>query len=189
MTQSCRCPRRKVRPGVGAPSPVPPPPLLHPSMSICAPLPSHAETCGANLGKVSLFEGDNSISHVPSPEVHAHRRPCPFPPRAPFNWARLCSSFREIHSICPGFFPPVVASVHVHLCSLAFPCWDMRCKYRDAAAISSPQSPHVTLSLFRSLGDSPLPVIVCVYDFSDLFPAALHGRQAMLTVFASVHVT
>ena len=52
---------------------------------------------------------------------------------------------------------------------------------RDGGGITG-FPPHVTRSLFRSLGDGPVPVIVCTYEVSDLFPAALHGRHAMLTV-------
>ena len=59
----------------------------------------------------------------------------------------------------------------------------MRWESSDPAAISFPQSPHATLSLFLSLGVGPSPVIVCPYDSSDLFPGVLHGLHVMLTVF------
>ena len=38
-----------------------------------------------------------------------------------------------------------------------------------------PQSPHVTLYLFLSLGVGPSPVMMCPYVSSDLFPGVLHG--------------
>ena len=53
----------------------------------------------------------------------------------------------------------------------------------DPAAISCPQSPHVTLSFFLSLGVVPSPVIVCPYVYSDLFPGVLHVLHFMHTVF------
>ena len=59
----------------------------------------------------------------------------------------------------------------------------MRWESSDPAAISCPQSPHVTLSHFLSLGVGPSPVIVCPYVASDLFPGVLHGLHVMLTVF------
>ena len=59
----------------------------------------------------------------------------------------------------------------------------MRWESSDPAAISCPLSPHVTLSLFLSLGVGPSPVIVCPYVASDLFPGVLHGLHVMLTVF------
>ena len=59
----------------------------------------------------------------------------------------------------------------------------MQWESSDPAAISFPQSPHVTLSLFLSLGVVPSPVIVCPYFSSDLFPGVLHGLHVMLTVF------
>ena len=62
----------------------------------------------------------------------------------------------------------------------------MRWESSDPAAISWPQSPHVTRSLFLSLGVGPAPVIVCVYDVSDLFPGVLHGLHVMLTVFSLI---
>ena len=59
----------------------------------------------------------------------------------------------------------------------------MRWESCDPATISCPQSPHVTLSLFLSLGVGPSPLIVCPYSASDLFPGVLHGLHVMLTVF------
>ena len=52
----------------------------------------------------------------------------------------------------------------------------------NPAAISLPQSPHVTLSLFLSLGVGPSPIMMCPYVSSDIFPGVLHGLQVMLTV-------
>ena len=46
----------------------------------------------------------------------------------------------------------------------------MRWESSDPAAISLPQSPHVTLSLFLSLGVGPSPVMMCPYVSSDLSP-------------------
>ena len=59
----------------------------------------------------------------------------------------------------------------------------MRCESSDPTAISCPQYPHVTRSLFLSLGVGPAPVIMCLYDASDLLPGVLHGLHVMLTVF------
>ena len=59
----------------------------------------------------------------------------------------------------------------------------MRWESSDPAAIYCPQSPHVTRSIFLSLGVGPAPVIICSYDASDLFPGVLHGLHVMLTVF------
>ena len=59
----------------------------------------------------------------------------------------------------------------------------MQWESSDPAAISCPQSPHVTLSLFLFLGVGPPPVIVCPYVSSDLFPGVLHGLHVMLTIF------
>ena len=58
----------------------------------------------------------------------------------------------------------------------------MRWDSSDPAAISLPQSPHVTLSLFLYLGVGPSPVMMCPYVSSDLFPGVLHGLHVMLTV-------
>ena len=58
----------------------------------------------------------------------------------------------------------------------------MRWESSDPAAISLPQSPHVTLSLFLSLGVGPSPVMMCPYVSSDLCPSVLHVLQVMLTV-------
>ena len=86
------------------------------------PRHQHVAVLASRVWKVSLFEDDNSISHVPSPEVHAHRRPRPCPPWAPFNWACLCSSFREFHRICPGFSPPRCC---IRPCPISLPCLPM----------------------------------------------------------------
>ena len=56
----------------------------------------------------------------------------------------------------------------------------------DPAAISLPQSPHVTLSLCLSLGVDPSPVTMCPYVSSDLFPGVLHGLHVMLTVLVQL---
>ena len=80
----------------------------------------------------------------------------------------------------------MTASVHAHLLSLAFLCCVMRCESSDPAAISCPQYPHVTRSLFLSLGVGQAPVIMCLYDASDLFPGVLHGLHVMLTVFVGL---
>ena len=53
---------------------------------------------------------------------------------------------------------------------------------RDPADISLLKYPHVTLSLFLSLGVGPSPVMMRPYVSSDLFPGVLHGMQVMLTV-------
>ena len=58
----------------------------------------------------------------------------------------------------------------------------MRWESSDPTAISLPQSPNVTLSLFLSMGVGPSPVMMCQYVSSDLFPGVLHGLQVMLTV-------
>ena len=77
----------------------------------------------------------------------------------------------------------MAASVHAHLLSLAFPCCVMRWESSDPAAISWPNPPHFTRYLFLSLGVGPAPVIMCLYDASDLVPGVLHGLHVMLTVF------
>ena len=59
----------------------------------------------------------------------------------------------------------------------------MRWESSDPASIYLPQSPHVTRSLFLSLGVGPSPVMMCPYVSSDLFPGVLHGLHVMLTVF------
>ena len=59
----------------------------------------------------------------------------------------------------------------------------MQWELRDPAAISLPQSLHVTLSLFLSLGVGPFAVMMCPYVSSDLFPGVLYGLQVMLNVF------
>ena len=58
----------------------------------------------------------------------------------------------------------------------------MRWESSDPAAISLPQSPHITLSLFLSLGVVPSPVMMRPYVSSDLFPGVLHGLQVTLNV-------
>ena len=58
----------------------------------------------------------------------------------------------------------------------------MRWESSNPAAISLPQSLHVILSLFFSLGVGPSPVMRRPYVSSDLFPGVLHGLKVMLTV-------
>ena len=79
--------------------------------------------------------------------------------------------------------PPVAASVHVQSFSRAFPCCDMRWESREPAAISFPQSPQLTLSLFLSLNIRPSPVTGRPYASYDRLPAAVKGLHVMLTVF------
>ena len=77
----------------------------------------------------------------------------------------------------------MAASVHAHFLSRSLPCYVMRWESSNPAAISLPQSPHVVLSLFLSLGVGPSPIMRRPYASSYLFPGVLHGRQVMLTVF------
>ena len=53
--------------------------------------------------------------------------------------------------------------------------------------MSCPQSPHVTRSLFLSLGVGPAPVVMCLYDASDLFPDVQAMQHVRKQVGGIVH--
>ena len=82
--------------------------------------------------------------------------------------------------------PPVAGLFQLHVSSFAFPCCVIRWDARDPAAISSPQSPHSTLSFCLSRYVGPYPIIFLPYATSNWLPTAGHGLHTMLTVFPTL---
>ena len=74
------------------------------------------------MGEVSLLQDDDSVPHVPPPEVHAHRRPSPCPPRAPFDWALCCPPLGELHPVRLLLFPFSPSRGRVRSCPFPLPC-------------------------------------------------------------------
>ena len=88
------------------------------------PRNQHVTVLAPGVGEVSLLQDYDSVLHVPSPEVHAHCRPRPRPPRAPFAWAVLCPSLWKLHPIRPLFLPPRGC---VRPCPPSLPCLPVLC--------------------------------------------------------------